>query len=153
MSFESVTIRRASEEDLGEILELLTITNLPHDGVVEYLSEFQVAREGNGRLIGCLGLEKHNQTGLLRSVAIAPDLQRSGLGSRLTSALLEQAAKEGIKEMVLLTTTARDFFSKRFGFKEADRADYDDRLSQSPEWRLPRCSSAVFMRLDLNKSI
>jgi N-acetylglutamate synthase-like GNAT family acetyltransferase len=60
--------------------------------------------------------------------------------------MLESAAAGGIGEIVLLTTTARDFFARRFGFEEAERGDYEGRLSQSPEWRLPRCSTAAFMR-------
>lgn len=59
------------------------------------------------------------------------------------------AIANGIKEMVLLTMTVRDFFARRFGFTEAERSDYESRLAQSPEWKLPRCSSAVFLRLDL----
>ena len=53
--------------------------------------------------------------------------------------------------MVLLTTTARDFFARRFGFTEADRAEFDSQLSGSTEWGLPRCSSAVCMALDMKE--
>ncbi|HVG28984.1 MAG TPA: hypothetical protein VM864_04615 [Pyrinomonadaceae bacterium] len=62
------------------------------------------------------------------------------------------ARDEGVREIALLTTTARDFFARKFGFAEAARADYEDRLAASPEWRLPRCSSAAFMRLGLDDS-
>jgi N-acetylglutamate synthase-like GNAT family acetyltransferase len=64
--------------------------------------------------------------------------------------MLEAAAARGVREVVLLTTTARDFFARRFGFEEAERGDYESRLSQSPEWRLPRGSTAAFMRKDLS---
>jgi N-acetylglutamate synthase-like GNAT family acetyltransferase len=80
-----------------------------------------------------------------------PAFQRSGLGSCLTAALLERAAIDGIEKVVLLTSTARDFFARRFGFSEASRADYDEQLAGSPEWDLPRCSSAVCMSLDLKE--
>jgi N-acetylglutamate synthase-like GNAT family acetyltransferase len=107
---------------------------------------FLVARDNSGRLVGSAGLERHGNIGLLRSVAVAPDLQKSGLGSRLVSAVISEGKKSGVKEIVLLTTTARDFFAGRFGFSETGRENYDETLRDSPEWTLPRCSSAVVMR-------
>jgi len=147
---EDVTIRRATDRDLEELLALLAATDLPDDGVREYLDGFVVARDPAGRLVAAAGVERHGRTGLLRSVAVAPDLQRSGLGSRLVARTLEEAAREGLDEVVLLTTTARAFFAERFGFCDADRSAYDATLARSPEWRLPRCSSAAFLRRSLH---
>jgi hypothetical protein len=53
-------------------------------------------------------------------------------------------------ETTVLITTAREYFQNKFDFKEAKRSDYDERLANSPEWNLPRCSSAVFMTLKLD---
>lgn len=144
-----MSITGASPSDLDDILTLLTAVNLPHEGVAEHLSGFLVARDGERRLLGTVGLERYGQVGLLRSAAVSPDVQHSGLGSSLMTALLESAANEGVEKVVLLTTTARDFFARRFGFSEAARFDYDGQLSASAEWCLPRCSSAVCMTLDL----
>ncbi len=149
MSCEGVSINPAAPGDLGDILALLSAVDLPHEGVAEHLGGFLVARDNEGRLAGVIGLERHGSTGLLRSAAVAPGLQRAGLGSCLTTALLRGAEAEGIEKVVLLTTTARDFFARRFGFSEADRAEFDAQLSGSPEWGLPRCSTAVCMALDL----
>jgi amino-acid N-acetyltransferase len=140
----SITISKASDSDLEAIFELLATVQLPQEGVAEHLNGFLIARDDN-RLIGCAGLERYNGLGLLRSVAVSPDTQHSGLGSKLTAALLEDAAKSGINEVVLLTTTAQDFFARQFGFVEVQRAAYDERLAESAEWRLPRCASAVCM--------
>jgi N-acetylglutamate synthase-like GNAT family acetyltransferase len=146
MNNQDATITGAARSDLEEILALLTAVNLPHEGVGEHLASFVVARDEKGHLVGCAGLERHGDVGLLRSVAVRPGLQKTGLGSRLISAAIEDGAGDGVKEVVLLTTTARDFFARRFGFAEAERADYESRLAASPEWNLPRCSSAAFMR-------
>ena len=143
------TIGRAAAADLPELLSLLDSVRLPREGMAEHLSGFLVARGATGRVVGCVGMERHGEIALLRSVAVAPELQGTGLGQRLTAALLELARAEGAGEVVLLTTTARDFFAAKFGFREAARGDYDAQLAGSPEWNLPRCSSAVFMRLDL----
>jgi hypothetical protein len=55
-----------------------------------------------------------------------------------------------LNEVLLLKSTARDFFERRFGFVVANREDYDDRLANLPEWRLPRCFSAVLMKVDIH---
>ena len=100
-------------------------------------------------LIGTIGPERHGNTALLRSAAVTPQYQGCGIGSRLTEQLLQQATNDGIERVVLLTTTAREFFERRFGFCETPRIRYDKELSDSSEWNLPRCSSAVCMSLDL----
>lgn len=146
----NITITNASADDLTEILELLSAVQLPHDGVAENVDAFLVARDEASRVVATVGLERHGATALLRSAAVVPDYQRSGIGSRLTERLLERAAGDGIEKVVLLTTTASDFFARRFGFTETPRADYDEALAASSEWNLPRCSSAVCMSLDLN---
>lgn len=146
-----VRIAQAARADLSELLALLGSVNLPHEGVEEHLDGFMVARDAKGRLVGCVGVERHGGVGLLRSAAVAPDAQGTGLGVRLTSALLDAARAEGLEEVVLLTTTARDFFGRKFGFEVAGRDGYAEALARSPEWNLPRCSSAVLMRLHLGR--
>lgn len=149
MNCESLTITDASSDDLKEILELLSQVQLPHDGVAENVSAFLVARNDSSRIIATIGLERHGNTALLRSAAVAPDYQGCGIGSQLTRHLLERATNDGVERMVLLTSTASEFFAQRFGFCEISRAVYDKELADSSEWNLPRCSSAVCMSLDL----
>lgn len=147
-----VTITKASPAVLDNVFSLLRVVDLPHEGVKEHFENFFVAVDGTGKIIGCIGLECYAKIGLLRSLAVRPDYQRHKLGTRLTLALLDTAAKDGITEVVLLTTTAKDFFAKTFRFREAKRTRYNKALKDSPEWNLPRCSSAVFMKLALGKS-
>lgn len=149
MNCQNVTVTDASADDLGDILELLTQVQLPHDGVAEHVGTFLVARDESLRLIATVGLERHGRTALLRSAAVAPEFQGCGIGSRLTSHLLERATNDGVERVVLLTSTASEFFERRFGFCETTRAVYDKELENSSEWNLPRCSSAVCMSLDL----
>ena len=149
MNCENITITNASSEDLIDILDLLSQVQLPHDGVAETLSGFLVARDESSRLIATVGLEHHGNTALLRSAAVAPEFQGCGIGSRLTEKLLERATGDGVERVVLLTTTASEFFARRFGFCEASRTVFDKELAGSSEWNLPRCSSAVCMSLTL----
>src|SRR5262249_20140723 len=142
-----VTIERASLACLDEALELLSVAELPHDGEQENIEGFLVARNDFGKLVGCVGLERHGELGLLRSAAVLPDFQCRRLGVKVVSEVLKRAASDDVTEVALLTTTAKDFFEKKFDFNEASRAHYMERLQNSPEWNLPRCSSATFMIL------
>ena len=149
MDCEGIQIAPASADDLRDILNLLTEVNLPHDGVAENLSAFLVARNRESRLVGTIGLERHGNTALLRSAAVAPEYQKGGVGSHLTEHLLRRAMNDGVEKVVLLTTTASEFFARRFGFCETPRDSFEKQLAGSSEWNLPRCSTAVCMSLDL----
>jgi N-acetylglutamate synthase-like GNAT family acetyltransferase len=144
-----ITIATASPPCLGDVLSILSRAELPHDGVEEHLRGFLVARSSGGKIVGCIGLERHGKLGLLRSAAVLPEYQGQQIGNKLVRELLNRAANDGVTEVTLLTTTAKDYFAKKFGFKEAKRARYEKRLINSPEWNLPRCSSAAFMTLKL----
>ena len=150
MNCEKIAITNASSGDLRQILDLLSQVQLPLDGVAENVNAFLVARDESSRLIATIGLERHGNTALLRSAAVAPDYQGCGIGSQLTEKLLEQATKDGVERVVLLTSTAREFFARRFGFCETSRTLFDKELAESSEWNLPRCSSAVCMSLQLH---
>jgi amino-acid N-acetyltransferase len=146
----SAAIVRARVEDLGSVLALLKEVGLPPEGVAENFAHFLIARDGP-RLVGCVGLERYGEVALLRSLAVAPERQRGGLGGRLTARLLEDASSGGVREVVLLTTGAADFFARRFGFTRAERAQFDEVFAASPEWHLPRCSSAACLHLRLGE--
>jgi amino-acid N-acetyltransferase len=152
MNCENITITNASSDDLRDILNLLSQVQLPHDGVAENVGAFLVAKDESSRLIATIGLERYDNTALLRSAAVAPEYQGCGIGSRLTENLLERATKNGVERVVLLTSTASEFFARRFGFCETSRTAFDNELTASSEWNLPRCSSAVCMSLDLRTS-
>ena len=151
MNCENITITDASRDDLRDVLDLLSVVQLPHDGVAENIAGFLVARDESSRLVATIGMERHGVTGLLRSAAVAPEYQGCGIGSRLTENLLERATKNGVERVVLLTSTASEFFARRFDFCETSRTVFDSELGASSEWNLPRCSSAVCMSRDLRK--
>ena len=134
-------------------MTILSRAELPPDGVEQYLGGFLVARGGGGRVVGCVGLERHGKLGLLRSAAVLPEFRGQRIGNKLVRDLLRRAAHDGLTEVALLTTTAKDYFAGKFGFREAKRARYEKRLADSPEWNLPRCSSAALMTLKLKPNV
>src|SRR5262245_58963157 len=110
MESPHVMISRAESSDLEEILSLLYSVDLPAVGLAEYLYGFLGARNHSGRLVRCAGIEPPGRLGLLASVVLAPLIQRSELGTRLTQAILQFASRHGCRDALLLTTNARDFF-------------------------------------------
>lgn len=139
----------STPSDLPAALALLEEVSLPTEGVAEHFADFLIAR-ANERVVGCVGLEKYGSHGPLRSLAVAPDFRGQALGLQLTSQLLAYAQANTVHTIVLLTATAADFFTHHFGFKVIDR-QLPEVFSASPEWNLPRCASAVCLKLRLLK--
>ena len=146
----SADLRPAAEGDLDDALALLAACRLPTAGVREHFpAAFLVARDGEtGALVGLAGVEVYGDAGLLRSVAVSEAQRGTGLGQRLTEAVLAHARERGVREVYLLTATAERFFP-RFGFRRIDRADLPAALEGSAELRGACPASAVAMRLAL----
>jgi amino-acid N-acetyltransferase len=142
-------IDRADATDLPRILALLEGSGLPVDGLAAHTDTLMVARDDrDDRLIGCAGLEMYDDAALLRSVAVTGDARGTGVGQRLTRAVLELARSRGIRDVYLLTETAADFFP-RFGFVRTTRDQVPDAVKQSVEFTTACPQSAVVMRRTL----
>ena len=143
----TTTIRRATPDDWDAIASLLQHVSLPVDGARDHLGNFVLA-ERDGALVGCAGMERYGDAGLLRSVAVASTEQGNGTGAVLVRHTLHEAAAGGVRTVVLLTTTAERYFP-RFGFAVVDRDAVPEAVKASVEFQGVCCSSATVMRLDL----
>src|SRR6266508_2605216 len=144
MTNEVITIEKASPARMDEVLEILSGAELPHDGVENYIEYFLVARDGSGKILGCVGLERHGELGLLRSAAVIPEFQGQWIGTKLVRELLIRAAGAGLTEVALLITTAIGDSEKIFVYQEANGRRYEHRVTNSPESNLPgRLSAAL----------
>jgi amino-acid N-acetyltransferase len=139
-----VTLRRAHHADHEAIATLLRDLKLPTDGVVDWLDEFSVA-DHEGRVVGVAGMEHYGDTGLLRSVAVAPEWRGSGIGRALIDRVLEEGRTAGVRDVYLLTTTAEHYFP-RLGFACVPRDEVPNRVQASVEFTSVCPSSAVVMR-------
>ena len=97
--------------DIGAIKELLKANKLPHEDITTSKVEF-ITRFSGGNLIRCIGLERYNQHGLLRSLAVHHLHRNKGVGNYLINKLFHLNEKHGIKQLHLLTTNATDYFKK-----------------------------------------
>lgn len=114
--------RAARPPDLGALRALLESAGLPAaDLTTAHLETFRVAEDGEGRLVGAVGLELAGTAALLRSLVVAPERRGSGLGHELVDAALELARERGVTEVWLLTTTADRFFDG-LGWRRVERA-------------------------------
>jgi len=138
-------LRAAKMEDLIKIVELLRLVDLPTEGVKGNIEHFFVA-EDSEKIRGCVGLETYDDVCLLRSLAVHPNHQGQGLGSKLMKRALDYARERGMKEVIILTTTAKDFM-KGFGFEEISREAASPKVKGSVEFRSTCPASAACMRL------
>ena len=144
---EPFTYRRATATDWPAIRALLQSHRLPTEGAEEHLADFIVAEFG-GALAGCIGLERHGRSALLRSAAVAETMRRHGIGGQLVTRLLEIAKQQGIEDVALLTTTADAYFAKR-GFHIVPREELAAVFGASAEMRGACPATAIAMRLSL----
>ena len=140
----NVQIEPANATDLDHVLSLLKENGLPLDGLVDHLATTLVARQ-SGRVVGSAALEEYSEGALLRSVAVAPDVQGQGIGRMLSEAAIDRARQLNAPAVFLLTTTAERYFPK-LGVEQIDRAAVPESLKASVEFKSACPSSAVAMR-------
>jgi amino-acid N-acetyltransferase len=137
-------IEQARPGDAPDLLGLLERNHLPPDGLLDHLATTLVARQ-NGQIIGSAALELYPDGALLRSVAVAPEAQGSGLGHQLTDAAIRMAEALKVPAIYLLTTTAERYFPK-FGFERIARTDVPAAVQTSVEFTAACPASAAVMR-------
>ena len=139
-----LSLRRAGQADYEPVATLLRESNLPTDGVAEWLERFWIAEHERG-VVGVAGMERYGEGGLLRSVAVAPEWRGTGLGRVLVDRVLEEGRAAGVREVFLLTTTAEHYFP-RLGFACVDRDAVPEAVRTSAEFTGACPASAVVMR-------
>jgi amino-acid N-acetyltransferase len=140
----SIAIERAHRRDQLDVFRIVEQNHLPLAGLDEHLDTALVARQDD-RIVGAAALELYRDGALLRSVAVAPNAQRKGVGHQLTASALVLAEELGTPAVYLLTTTAEQFFP-RFGFERIARTEVPVGVQRSVEFTSACCPSAIVMR-------
>ena len=137
-------------QDLIVIRALLERSGLPTSDLDSARPEFTVIRE-DGKVIAAGALQRFGSSALLRSLVVAPDRRGSGLGEAVVREL-ERVARAGqISELVLLTQTATEFFSRR-GYRVIERNTAPHEMQESEEFRSLCPNSATCMAKSLRDS-
>lgn len=134
----------ASATDLDAIRALLVSVDLPAADVGASNQTFIVARDTGG-IIGCIGIERYGEDALLRSFAVVPRRQGSGIGTALTEQALAEAGRRKTRTVYVLTTTAEGFCT-RAGFVKMDRANVPAAVLRSEQFRALCPTSAACMQ-------
>ena len=143
---DALQIRPAWAEDWPALRQLLQTCGLTEAGVAAQLDRVRVAT-WQGRIVGMALLERYAEGGLLRSVAVDPAWQRRSIGRRLVETMLEEARREGLSQVFLLTETAADFFA-RLGFVPIAREEVPASVRAAPQFtHLCPVSSQVMRRI------
>lgn len=149
-------LRKARIKDVKDIQKLLTYYANRGDMLSRSLSElYESVRdfyvvEKDGNLLGVCALHiMWDDLAELRSVAVAEEACRKGIGSTLVKACLDEARELGLKKVFCLTYKP-DFFGKH-GFRVVDKSELPHKV-----WRdcincvkFPDCDE-IAMVLDMD---
>jgi amino-acid N-acetyltransferase len=97
-----------------------------------------------GSPTGLVGLELYGTDALLRSLVVADNARRKGLGSALIYHAEQYAASKGVRSIYLLTTTAEAFF-KRLGYECIERSNAPPSIERTREFAGLCPASSAFM--------
>lgn len=121
-------LRKAQISDVKEIQKLLTHYASRGDMLSRSLSELYEAvrdffiMEEDGRLLGVSALHiVWEDLAEIRSVAVAEEIGRKGVGTQVVQACIDEARVLGLKRLFCLTYKP-DFFA-RFGFRIVDKSE------------------------------
>ena len=128
---------------MPSVRALLEGGGLPTSDLLSANPQFVVACEG-ARVVGAGALETYGSAALVRSVVVTEELRGSGLGRLIVRELERVAGGAHIRELVLLTQTAKRFF-KHQGYRVVDRGQAPPEVQGSEEFRLLCPASATCM--------
>jgi amino-acid N-acetyltransferase len=140
--------RSADLGDLPVVRTLLSVADLPTDGLESQFPDGYSVLEIDGVVGGAAGIEVYGEAGLLRSVVVDATLRTRGLGRVLVDERVLWAKRRGLLDVYLLTTTAPDFFA-RLGFVRIERSTAPAAIQASSEFASICPTSAICMRLPL----
>ncbi len=145
MTDEELSIRLASAGDEPTLRALLATGSLFSADLSTARQEYLLV-ERAGKPVGCIGLERAGESGLLRSFAVAPEHQARGVGTLLFARMLALARERGVRGLYLLTATAERYFLAR-GFERIDRWAVPAAIASTEEFRGSCCATAACLML------
>jgi len=146
-------IRKAKIADIKYIQDIINVfakkdLMLPRslNEIYENIRDFWVAQQNN-KVIGCAALHiSWDDLAEIKSLAVARNSQKKGIGRELVSACLQEAKELGAKRIFVLTY--KDAFFKSFGFRKIKNSSLPHKI-----WaecinccKFPNCQEVAMVR-------
>ena len=144
----AILIQPARPEQLPGLAQLLTQNQLPVEDLPAGLPNFWLALDGE-KLVGSVGFETYDTVALLRSLCVDAAYRNRALARQLYDRALDEAKKQGIQALYLLTTTADGYFL-RLGFVPVERSAVPDAIMKTSQFSSLCPSSATVMKKPTN---
>jgi N-acetylglutamate synthase-like GNAT family acetyltransferase len=139
-----VQLRAGTTQDTSSIRALLAAEDLPTADLSRSSPQFIVAFDDANTIVAAGALETHGDSALLRSVVVARAVRGTGLGQRVVQELERIARIAQVKQLALLTQSARQFFERQ-GYRVIARQAAPEVLQQTEEFRSLCPVSAICM--------
>ncbi len=128
-----ITLRKATFADALAIADLVNLGEregqlLPRslDSIRATIDDWLIA-ENVGQIVGCVSLLDMSPTlSEVRSLAVAPEFRKNGIGAKLVNALVEEARERGIPTVFALTRAVP--FFERLGFVLTDKENFPEKV-------------------------
>ncbi len=129
-----LTIRKAVPDDISGIHGLLeyyadrgVVLRRGKDNIRQYLENFTVG-ESDGKILGCAAVRDFGNNLLeIRSLAVWPEFQRSGIGRAMVEAIIA-GLKITRPQWRLFTLTYRPDFFCSLGFEQTVKEEFPDKI-------------------------
>jgi N-acetylglutamate synthase-like GNAT family acetyltransferase len=142
MTSSNYRVRRATLDDIGQLVALWQSMQFPTDDLARRITEFQVVEAGDGAVLGTIGLQITQRQGRIHSEAFTDFALAEQLRPLLWERLQSLATNHGLLQ---LWTQEQAPFWRRCGLAKADA----DTLTTLPSpWRAP---SATWLTLKLRE--
>jgi len=139
----TINIQKAGKKDFEAVCKLLLQENLPIVDLNPLLENFFIAVEDN-KLTGVIGMDRYGTDGLLRSAIVQKEYRNTGIAAALVARLFDEAAKQGVSTLYLITDTAAAYFEKK-GFNKITKAEVAPAVLESKEFNGLCPASSIIM--------
>ena len=129
----TITTRRATLDDAQGIVDLVNLGEregqlLPRtiESIQTSIDDWMIA-EDNGRIVGIGSLLEMGPTlSEVRSLAVAPDYRKFGVGSQIVNALIDLARERNIPNVFALTRAV--LFFEKLGFIISEKENFPEKV-------------------------
>ena len=142
-------IRQATSEDIHEVVSFLLKAGLSTEGIKNNIDCFMVVEDGDKNLIGTLGIEIHEKTGLLRSLVVTSSFESEELFA-LFQEILKLAKEKELTRLYLISNRKASLnFFDLLGFQHEKEPSVEELECFVHARKLSTVDNCMTMRLNL----